>query len=263
LLSISLQLLNISRPDSLLSRPFIFATFARNIFFVNYSHLFFDLDKTLWDFDANSSASLDQIYTEFNLDSFYADPEEFKRIYNKYNDELWERYRNGTILKAELRSLRFELTLQEKSPADKKLAYDIGERYMYITPRMNILKPNTLSTLDYLKEKNYSLYILTNGFLETQENKMRHSRIDGYFKRLFSSEELGINKPKKEIFHWAVSSIHARKKECLMVGDDLKVDIEGAMNYGMDAIWYNPEGLGSDLKPSRTIQDLAELKTFL
>ncbi len=230
---------------------------------MKYKNLFFDLDRTLWDFDANSFKSLSYIFMQFNLQRYFSTPGEFREVYNHYNDQLWESYRKGKISKAKLRTDRFELTLKEKNIFNPELAREIGEVYMYATPRQNILAPNTIEILEYLSFKKYELYILTNGFISTQESKMRHSNLDHYFKRIFSSEELGVNKPKKEIFHWAVSGIHAHKKECLMIGDDIIVDIEGAMTYGIDAAWFNPKGLISDFQPTYNIRDLAELKSFL
>jgi putative hydrolase of the HAD superfamily len=166
-------------------------------------------------------------------------------------------------MKEELRTKRFELTLREKEVTDQALCKEIGERYMYITPRLNILAPNTIEILEYLFEKRYRMYILTNGFLATQKKKMAHSNLNKYFRRIYSSEELGVNKPRREIFHWAVSAVHGKKSECLMIGDDLEVDIIGAMNYGIDTVWYNPEGSKTTYRPSFTIGNMIDLKKIL
>jgi putative hydrolase of the HAD superfamily len=228
-----------------------------------YKYLFFDLDRTLWDYDANSAQALTGIYEDYQLNRHFDSNNEFLSVYNHHNDQLWDDYRNGFIKKEELRTKRFELTLREKKIDDPKLCVEIGERYMYVTPRLNMLAPNTMMTLEYLWEMNYRLYILTNGFLSTQKKKMAFSEIDKFFIRIFSSEEIGVNKPRKGIFHWAVSSIHAHKRECLMVGDDLEVDIRGAMNYGIDAVWYNPGQTKSEFIPTYTITDIGELTQLL
>ena len=228
-----------------------------------YKHLFFDLDRTLWDYDANSTKALTEIFHSYQLANSFASPEEFLGIYNHHNDILWEFYRKGLIIKEDLRTRRFELTLLEKGITNHKLCAEIGEHYMYITPRLNILAPNTIETLEYLLEKQYKMYILTNGFLSTQQKKMAHSKLDTYFERIYSSEELGVNKPRKEIFHWAVSAVHGKKSECLMIGDDLEVDIIGAKNYGIDTVWFNPSGLKAAHKPNYTIGNMSELLKFL
>lgn len=230
---------------------------------MKYKHLFFDLDRTLWDFDANSTQSLTEIFHSYKLDKSFESPGEFLRIYNHHNELLWDDYRKGLIVKEDLRTRRFALTLLEKEIDDPALSAEIGEHYMYITPRLNILAPNTIDTLEYLSGKQYKLYILTNGFIATQQTKMAHSKLDKYFDRIYSSEELGINKPNTEIFHWAVSSVHGRKKECLMIGDDLEVDMIGAKNYGIDTAWFNPAGLESVFRPTYTIRNMSDLKKIL
>jgi len=148
---------------------------------VKYQHLFFDLDRTLWDFDANSSMALKRIYKTYKLEEYYQSPEEFLKIYNHHNDLLWDTYRKGQIAKADLRIKRFARTLEEKGITDTELAYKVGEEYMDITPRLNMLAPNTFKILDYLQERNYKLYILTNGFISTQEKKMKNSGLSTYF----------------------------------------------------------------------------------
>ncbi len=230
---------------------------------VNYSVLFFDLDRTLWDYDRNAEKSLEIIYDEFLLDTFFESPNEFFEIYTRHNDRLWDAYRKGMIRKDKLRDQRFFNTLQEKGVENATLASDIGERYMYLTPRLSNLLPNTIEVLDYLIEKKYRLFIITNGFIETQRRKMKASGLEAYFERMFSSEEIGKNKPEPDIFHWAVSSIHAKKKQCLMIGDDVNVDIAGANNYGIDAVWFNPEKEKSNIRCTYIISDLIELTNFL
>ena len=230
---------------------------------MSYTHLFFDLDRTLWDYDANASGSLTTIYSEFGLDQKFQNPEEFITIYNHHNDLLWEQYRQGAVGKLELREKRFRLTLMEKGIDDSKLALNMDALYMEITPRSNILYPHTIETLEYLKEKQYHMFILTNGFLSTQQVKMASSNLEHFFERIFSSEEAGRNKPHRDIFHWAVSSVNAKKKHCLMIGDDLEVDIRGAMNYGIDTIWFNPSGQKVNVEPTHTISTLSELRVIL
>jgi len=230
---------------------------------MKYKYIFFDLDHTLWDYHANSTKALIQVYNKHKLGSYFNSVDEFVSIYNRYNDELWDAYRQGNIKKEVLRYKRFDLTFREKGLIDLTLPVVIGDLYLEITPRLNTLFPNTVEILEYLVPKGYDLYILTNGFLKTQETKMENAHIDKYFNRIFSSEELGINKPHKEFFHWAVSSIHARKNECLMIGDDENVDIGGAKNYGIDAVWFNPGNNEVSKRAIKTISDLSELKEIL
>jgi putative hydrolase of the HAD superfamily len=227
-----------------------------------YKHIFFDLDRTLWDFDANSRAALTDVFRNHNLDRYFESPEPFIKAYHKHNELLWLQYREGRIKKDLFRSLRFELTLAEAKIDNPDLAKAIGEDYLHLSTEKTILFPYTHEILAYLQDK-YSLYILTNGFRETQLGKMKNCDLSKYFQHVFTSETIGFNKPNPKIFHWAMSSVNGRKEECLMIGDDFEVDILGAKSCGMDQVLFNPDKLVTNIKPSYEIESLIELKNIL
>lgn len=227
-----------------------------------YKHLFFDLDRTLWDFDSNSYEALKDIYENHGLASFFEHPDEFISTYHRHNERLWAEYRDGNLTKSKLRSVRFLLTLKEKKINDPYLAEKIGEEYLRLSVLKTNLFPCTHEILEYL-QPSYNLYILTNGFRETQFKKMKNSGLEKYFKHVFTSETIGYNKPHLKIFQWAISSVNARKEECLMIGDDQKVDIAGGNAYGIDTVFFNPLGENQEIPSKYTINRLDELKEFL
>jgi putative hydrolase of the HAD superfamily len=227
-----------------------------------YKHIFFDLDRTLWDFDANSREALTDVFLNHHLDRYFESPETFINAYHKHNELLWNGYREGNIKKELLRSLRFELTLKEVKIDNHELAKAIGEDYLQLSTVKTILFPYTHEILNYLYEK-YPLYILTNGFRETQFSKMKNCDLTKYFRNVFTSETIGYNKPHPKIFHWAMSSVNGRKEECLMIGDDFEVDILGARSCGMDQVFFNPEKLIVKEKTTFEIDSLMDLKNFL
>lgn len=227
-----------------------------------YRHIYFDLDRTLWDFNSNSRVALTEVFQKFQLTPYFENADEFMELYNKHNDRLWDQYRKGNLTKAVLRSKRFELTLKEKKIKDKVLAEKIGEEYLRISPLKTILFPNSHEILTYL-QPGYKLYILTNGFRETQLQKLKNCELKKYFLEVFTSETIGYNKPHSKIFHWAVSSVNARKDECLMIGDDQFVDITGSNSYGMDSVLFNPEKMEQVVPSKYAITDLKELKEIL
>ncbi len=227
-----------------------------------YLHLFFDLDRTLWDFESNSYEALSDVYQKYALKPYFPDPEDFVRAYHKYNERLWAEYRLGSLSKEVLRSKRFELTLKERELINPELAKQIGEEYLALSVIKTRLFPNTIEILEYLKP-NYKLYILTNGFRETQFSKMKNCGLDAYFDHVFTSETIGYNKPDTRIFSWAVNSVNGKKKECMMIGDDYDVDIAGATLYGMDTVYFNPMKLDNSAPSTYEITSLLELKSIL
>ena len=226
-----------------------------------YKHIYIDLDRTLWDFKVNSAETLRDLYVKYNLDNVFPGYDTFRDRFISNNNVLWEQYHKGEIKKDILRTLRFFNTLSEYGIHDKELAKNLDDDYIIISPTKTSLFPYTLETLDYLHGK-YNLYIITNGFNEVQFTKIRNSGLDKYFKKVVTSESTGYLKPRIEIFDYAVTSVNARKKECIMIGDDLEIDILGAKNAGLDQVFFNPERIQHKENPSFEIYSLPELKSI-
>ena len=228
----------------------------------NYKHIFFDLDRTLWDFNSNSREALTDIFNELTLEQYFTSAEQFIELYHKNNENLFEAYRLGKLKKDALRTLRFDLTLRDVNADNPELASIIGGLYVKLSTEKTILFPYTIEILDYLFPK-YCLYILTNGFSETQFNKLKNAGLSSYFSGVFTSESTGFSKPHPNIFQLAINSVNARKNECLMIGDDFEVDILGARSFGIDQVFFNPDNLSFEDKASYEIKSLAELKNIL
>jgi putative hydrolase of the HAD superfamily len=231
---------------------------------MKYKHLFFDLDHTLWDFDANAKATLQQLHLDLRLvDKGIHDFELFHKNYLQNNEKLWARYRNGQIKQDELRIKRMWLTLLDFQIADEDLTRQLSELFLQLLPTRTILFPDTKEVLQYLTEKRYQLHLITNGFEKTQHAKLKHSGLAGFFKEVITSEGSNSLKPQKEIFEFALNKTGATVKESIMIGDTLDVDILGAMNAGMDQVHVNYNNAEQDIKPTYTVKTLEELKHFL
>jgi putative hydrolase of the HAD superfamily len=222
-------------------------------------HIFFDLDRTLWDFEKNSEETLQELFIEFELDNHI---ESFNHFYKKYidiNKNLWKLYRKSKITKEELRYKRFEETLKKLKVNQPNLGLEIGEEYIVRSPRKTNLISGTKEVLEYLNEK-YSLHIITNGFKEVQYIKLNNSGISTYFQNIIISEEVGYNKPHIKIFRHAESLAKTSSAQCLMIGDDFEPDVKGALNAGWKAIYFD-NSYERINKPG--IKKLIELKDIL
>ena len=231
---------------------------------MKYKYLFFDLDHTLWDFDANARATLQQLYRELNLEQRgVKDFEVFHKNYLLHNHKLWARYRNGYIRQEELRLKRMSLTLLDFQIADEALTHQLSEKFIELLPSSTLLFPDTILVLEYLTKKQYQIYLITNGFELTQQNKLKNAGLSPYFKEVITSESSNSLKPHREIYEYALQKTGATIKESLMIGDSIEVDIAGALNVGMDQVHVNYQGVAQELKPTYTISALSELKNFL
>lgn len=230
-----------------------------------YSQVFFDLDHTLWDFETNSRATLNDLYHELNLgEQSGADFNQFHATYHHYNEIYWDRFRKGHINREELRWRRMWRTLVEFKLTDEPLSKLMSERYLEILPTKTNLFPYCIEILDYLTQKGYPIHLITNGFEKTQHMKIRNSGIDHYFQEMITSEQAGIMKPHAAIFEYALKTTGAKATESIMIGDTLEVDILGALNAGIDAAYVHAEvPEGSKVKPTYILKDLGELKDIL
>ena len=231
---------------------------------MKYKHLFFDLDHTLWDFDANARVTLEQLHIDLNLvDKGIHDFDLFYKNYLVHNEKLWERYRNGYIRQEELRIKRMWLTLLDFKIADEELARQLSELFLQLLPTRTILFPDTKEVLQYLTDKGYQLHLITNGFELVQHGKLKSSGINHFFKEVITSEGSNSLKPKKEIFDYALNKTGATAEESLMIGDSIEVDIAGAIAAGIDQVHVNHINAEQSLIPTYTVTELKQLKEFL
>lgn len=228
---------------------------------MKYKHLFFDLDHTLWDFDANAKATLAQLHMDLDLVSKGVnDFDRFHKNYLEHNEKLWARYRNGHIKQEELRLKRMWLTLLDFKIADEELARQLSELFLQLLPARTILFPDTKEVLQYLAGKGYQLHLITNGFEKTQHSKLKHSGLDIFFKEVITSESSNSLKPQKEIFEYALDKTKAKASESIMIGDSIEIDIIGALNAGMDQVHVNFNDAPQEVIPTYTVKALKELK---
>jgi putative hydrolase of the HAD superfamily len=229
----------------------------------NYIHLFFDLDHTLWDFESSARFTFKDMFQHFMLASLgVPDAEHFASTYHHHNNRLWALYREGKLEKEVLRSLRFSDTLFDYGVDNQNLSEELSDYYLYHAPRNVFLFPDAIEVLHQLHKK-YSLHLITNGFAEVQTIKLQESGLKPYFKSIITSEEAGVKKPDPQIFLLALLKAGAIADHSLMIGDDIDVDIAGARNVGMDQVYFNPEGNGTNGKATLEISSLKELLLYL
>src|SRR5437868_2935393 len=176
----------------------------------NYRHIFFDLDNTLWDFERNSTETLNELYHKHHLgDLGITSVEVFIRTYQERNAMMWEQYRLGKIDKDTLRNKRFNLTFWDLGLDADLVPVALAEDYVSIGPRKNYLFSHAHEVLAYLQKK-YTLHIITNGFMEAQHIKLDAADLTKYFSEIIISEHTGYKKPDVNIFYHAAEKAGAQ-----------------------------------------------------
>jgi putative hydrolase of the HAD superfamily len=222
-------------------------------------HIFFDLDHTIWDFDRNAEETLLELYDSYKLKSIGVNcAQEFIASYTENNHKLWAQYHLGQITKDHLRSERFSSTFIQMGVSPSQIPHQFEEDYVQLSPKKTNLFDGAEKVLSYLQKK-YQLHIISNGFKETTLTKMELSALNPYFKNVIISEDVGVNKPDKAIFEFALNKAGAQVHESIMIGDSLEADIRGAQNFGMKAIFFNPQKTKKPVDVNWEINHLEEL----
>ena len=228
-----------------------------------YKHLFFDLDHTIWDFDKNAEETLHELYHTYQLrDLGLYSPDRFIEVYTQNNHQLWADYHVGKITKQKLRETRFSKTFLDLGLSPELIPERFEDDYVTICPSKTNLFPKAHETLCYLKER-YSLHLISNGFKESTEQKVNNNGLDIYFENVVISEVVGFNKPDRAIFNHALTLANAGIAESIMIGDSIEADIRGAQDYGMKAIYFNPERKEKPEDVQQEINCLSELMILL
>lgn len=227
--------------------------------------LFFDLDRTLWDFERNSFETLRGLYSDLELAGLGIPSfEAFNSVYQRENAACWRAYQTGAMTKAVLRGERFRRTLAALDIDDQTLAQTMGSEYVARGPHQRHLMQGALEVLGELKTRGYPLHILTNGFKEVQHIKVENSGIGAYIEAVWTSDEIGHLKPARACFDGAIQGAGGRPEQAWMIGDDHDADILGAEAAGWRSIHFSPEGQTPEGSPAvASIQQLGELLALL
>ncbi len=226
-----------------------------------YRYLFFDADGTLFDFEQAEYEAFHLMAEELGLvmehDHFLA--------YKACNASCWKEFEQGTLTLDALKTERFDRFCKMTGvPIDPHTA---SRHYQEQLGRQGILFSHSLEILSRLSDRGYTLFIATNGIAEVQRGRLKESGISHFFQDIFISEELGCQKPDTRYFSAMLerANLMNKKNQCLMIGDSLASDIQGAVDSGIDSLWYNPQGKPAPdhLKATYTVKDLHQILDLL
>ena len=220
-----------------------------------YQYLLFDADNTLFDFDAANHNAFAKTCEYCGLT--YS--EELYEFYESINRPLWHQLDKGEVTKEFLVVERFRRFLAamnvEADPAECNRIQLAG------LGSSTVLLPHALEVVQTLAQT-HKLYIVTNAVASVQRSRLTTSQIAPYITDAFISEEAGAAKPSRAYFDYVFARIDGITRDnCLVIGDSLSSDVQGAINAGLPACWYNlkneprPEGMAIDY----VIRDLREL----
>ena len=218
-----------------------------------------DLDNTLIDFNECARHSIMNIFNELG----FTYTENVFETFITENVKIWKRLEKGEITKTYLRANRWNIILSKLG-----IDYDgtiIEEKFENGVAQGAYAVDGAYELLDYLYPR-YELYIVSTGFRFVQESRLKIGDFRKYFKDIFLSEDVGVQKPATEFFDYCFEKLeHPPKEDVILIGDSLSADIIGAIDYAIDSIWFNKNGdeLPKDIKPTYIVKKLKDIEKLL
>ncbi len=201
--------------------------------------LLFDADYTLLDFPKDMTRSFTIMYEACFASQRPYSPELLRR-YEACNNRAWDRFERGECTKHELYISRFVEFLSETGlSGDPEV---VNEKYFTAMAETGTAYPGAVKLVKDLS-KTYELYMITNGNVVSALPRIKNSGLAPYFRDVFVSEAVGVGKPDKRYFDYVAAHIPGfSPAEALVIGDSPSSDIQGAVNAGLDSLWYDPAG---------------------
>ncbi len=205
-----------------------------------------DLDNTLYKYSSCHDYALNQVLLliENNL-----------KIDHNTSMQLYEKAK--CKIKAQLnhtaashhRLLYFQYLCEELAISPFKHAYDFYQHYWDKFLEVMQLGGGVITFLEFCKQNNLQVCILTDLTAEIQYRKINHLGIGKYVDCLVTSEEVLFDKPHPIMFYTALSKMQLQPSEVIMIGDSWSKDIQGAQNIGIKAIYFtsNADNLDNDV----------------
>ncbi len=202
---------------------------------LNYKYLLFDADGTLYDFKASERIALEEVFKHYGIPY----TQENIEVYHQANARCWKEFEKDVITMAELKPKRFadffslmgiDLTLDEAEEASRIYTEGLAEE--------GIMIEGAIEVLEKLYGK-YELVMITNGIANVQRGRIHTSNTGHFYKDIIISEEIGVQKPKKDFFDITLERIDAASHECLVIGDSLSSDILGGVNSNIDTLYLH------------------------
>lgn len=225
--------------------------------------IFFDLDNTLFDHQRSQDVAIRIMADKYNLPF-----EDFSNVYRFFNARAWDLFRQRVFNLADMRRYRFALTLEALGIDCHTIdPVAFNNEYLQVYTEEWFLCPYADTVIPALAER-FKIAILTNGFRDTQTQKVYNSPIGKYITYLVAADDIDCLKPDSRFFEHAVRISGAHISEIIHVGDSWDDDVVGALGAGLKTIWYNSSDVSrnesnNESIPHLVIRDLRELLTYL
>ncbi len=210
------------------------------------------LDKVWFDYDK----ALDYLYTRYltgiSRDELNDWAKEYRRLHMMDRNET---HRESSFIN----QLAF---YEDKSGIRHTEDYKTIEWDTFRICREERIGNHASEILEHLKANGHPLAILSNSIFSSEclTRYLGSFGLSKYFDRVYSSADMGIRKPSVSAFHRVCEGFGVNPSDTWFVGNNREKDVQGAMNAGLKAVYYDRSGEGYD---GFRITDLIELKQII
>ena len=221
---------------------------------MRYSHLVFDFDHMLFDTDASEALAFSNTLRSHGVEA----PEGLLDTYQRINQALWLQVETGAITPGALKIERFR-ALARRSGLNYD-AHKVAEDYASGLAQFGELYEGASETLEHLA-LSHRLSMITNGLGPVQRGRLERIGLADAFEPLVISDEVGVAKPRVEIFDLVFGAYPEQPRDTfVMIGDSLSSDVRGGINAGIDTCWFDRHGVGpGSVRPTHVINEINEL----
>lgn len=203
--------------------------------------LIFDVDNTLITGASFTKAKAEtlkyfDLYSEKNMQGFDKAIFTYESVYNSYNKKDYAEHL-GKCINSIIPEGFYEVFFD-------RLQYVISDEYEEVARKIEELS------------KNYELVLLTNFFSQSQLNRLNNMGIGKYFTEVHGED---LIKPNEYAFIKACGP--HKPEECVMIGDSIDIDVEGAKKAGLNAIFVNTKKIDTsnlDVATVDKVEDITE-----
>lgn len=210
---------------------------------MKYKYLIFDADDTILDFQKAFRNTAKKVLQLCGVE-FISENEEQNL---KFADEAWAEVGLNDTNEPYVQENYHELYLKYLSGTFERWKNALNSNINIVDLRNKYMETLSYETEEIvlaletfrLLSNNYYTCIATNGFTWIQTGRLQS--FIPYTHKLYISQEIGFIKPDIRFFEYIIQDLMVDVSECLMIGDSLSNDIQGACNIGMDTCWFNPK----------------------
>jgi len=225
----------------------------------------FDLYETLGRVDIHDEEQLGENRLRDIIDltssrKMNVDAARFRQVFHDISSEASRRSQQESV-EIPIDKIFARVLKELNLPADDRLLIEMEKVYYRIPKNRWILFNDTRETLQKLSARNFKLALVSNVRSDRFVRELvKEVNIERYFDVIITSAQLGIRKPRPQLFLEALKELKVRPDQAAIVGDTLTTDIQGGAALGMKTILINRNRTEvSAPKPDATIGNLSEL----